>query len=260
MQLQNFAYDLPEKLIAQYPLAKREEARLMVIDRTSATIRHDIFKNIGAYLPARSVIVVNNSKVVQARLHGQKDRTGAKIEVFLLNRLEDGYHYEVLMRPLKRLKNGDRICFAKEGVTAEVTDREARIVRFNRKNLTGFLQQNGHIPLPPYIKREDERIDRTHYQTVYAQKLGSVAAPTAGLHFSKMVLHRLKQQGHDIREVTLHINYGTFKPVEVHDVTKHQMHYETYRVLKPTQRCLEMAHAKGQPIVAVGTTSARVLE
>lgn len=260
MRLQDFAYDLPEELIAQYPLTKREDARLMVVDRTAGTIRHDVFKNIGAHLPARSLIVLNNSKVVQARLHGTKESTGAKIEVFLLKRLPDGYRYEVLMRPLKRLKDGDRIIFDQQNVTAEVVDREARIVRFNRKNLTAFLEQNGHIPLPPYIKRDDERIDRTHYQTVYAQRLGSVAAPTAGLHFSKAVLSRLKRQGHDLREVTLHINYGTFKPVEVQDITRHDMHYESYRVTATVRRALEKAKEKGRPVMAVGTTATRVIE
>lgn len=260
MRLEDFAYELPEELIAQYPLKRREDARLMVVERTTNSIRHDVFKNIGRYLPAKSVIILNNSRVVQARLHGYKESTGARIEIFLLNRLEDGYRYEVLMRPLKRLKNGDRIVFDTRGISAEVVDRDARIVRFNRKNLTEFLSKNGHIPLPPYIKREDERIDRTQYQTVYAQKLGSVAAPTAGLHFSKAMLDRLERAGHDIRAVTLHINYGTFKPVEVDDIRQHQMHFEHYRITKPTLRRLEKAHAQSEPIVAVGTTSARVLE
>lgn len=260
MRLQDFDYELPDELVAQYPLKKREDARLMIVDRNAGEIRHDVFKNIGRHLPAQSLIVLNNSKVVQARLHGTKESTGARIEVFLLKRLPDGYRYEVLMRPLKRLKNGDRIVFSKEKVTAEVVDREARVVRFNRKHLTSFLQKHGHIPLPPYIKRDDERIDRTHYQTVYADKLGSVAAPTAGLHFTRRVLDGLARQGHDLREVTLHINYGTFKPVETEDITRHQMHYEAYRVTKTVYRALHRAHESGKPIVAVGTTGTRVIE
>ncbi|MCA9392628.1 MAG: tRNA preQ1(34) S-adenosylmethionine ribosyltransferase-isomerase QueA [Candidatus Omnitrophica bacterium] len=260
MRLQDFAYELPDELIAQYPLKKREDARLMIVDRDSGEIHHDVFKNIGRHLPARSLLVLNNSKVVQARLYGEKESTGARIEVFLLNRLPDGYSYEVLMRPLKRLKNGDRIVFPKEKIAAEVVDRDARVVRFNRKNLTSFLEKHGHIPLPPYIKRDDRAIDRTHYQTVYADKLGSVAAPTAGLHFSKSVLNRLAGAGHDIREVTLHINYGTFKPVEEDDITRHRMHYESYRVTKTVHRALLKAHESGKPIVAVGTTGTRVIE
>lgn len=260
MRLQDFAYDLPEQLIAQYPLKKRDEARLMVVNRRTHKIHHDIFKNIHSYLPQESLIVLNNSKVVQARLHGEKESTGAKIEVFLLNRLDDGYCYEVLMRPLKRLRNGDRIVFDTPGIVAEVVDREERIVKFNRKNLTQFLERNGHIPLPPYIKRDDERIDRTHYQTVYAQQLGSVAAPTAGLHFSKVVLNRLKRLGHDLREVTLHINYGTFKPVEVDDVQSHQMHFESYRVTPTVHRAILKAKEQSRPVMAVGTTATRVIE
>ncbi len=260
MRLQDFAYELPEDLIAQYPLKKRENARLMIVDRASGEIRHDIFKNIARYLPDKCLIVLNNSKVVQARLLGEKESTGAKIEVFLLKRLADGYSYEVLMRPLKRLKNGDRVLFAKERVAAEVVDRDARIVRFNRKHLTGFLEKHGHIPLPPYIKRDDEGIDRTHYQTVYAQKPGSVAAPTAGLHFNKTILTRLANQGHDLREVTLHINYGTFKPVEEVDITRHEMHYESYRVTQPVWRALKKTRETGKPVMAVGTTATRVIE
>ncbi|MGE0267680.1 MAG: tRNA preQ1(34) S-adenosylmethionine ribosyltransferase-isomerase QueA [Candidatus Omnitrophota bacterium] len=260
MRLSDFSYELPDELIAQYPVQNREEARLLVVDRKTNTVYHDIFKNIDQYLPVPAMIVLNNSKVVHARLLGQKESTGAKVEVFLLNKCHDDYHYEVLMKPMKRLKNGDLIRFGKEKIFAEIIDREKRVVRFNRKNISRYLEKHGHIPLPPYIKRKDEDIDRTHYQTVYAQKLGSVAAPTAGLHFSKSILDRLKKKGHQIKEVTLHINYGTFKPVEASDIKKHKMHSEHYQVTKPVYQSLARAKQTNVPVVAVGTTSARVLE
>lgn len=260
MKLSEFFYELPDDLIAQYPLRKREQAKLLVVDRKTQTIHHDIFKNIENYIPAPAFIVLNNSKVVHVRLLGQKESTGAKVEVFLLNKCRDDYHFEVLMKPMKRLKDGDVIRFGDEKVTAQVVDREQRVVRFNKKNLKRYLEEHGHIPLPPYIKRPDEAIDRTHYQTVYAQKSGSVAAPTAGLHFTKPVLNRLKKKGHDIKEVTLHINYGTFKPVEESDIRKHNMHSEHYHITKPVYQRLLKARQEKKPVMAVGTTSARVIE
>jgi len=260
MKLNDFSFELPDDLVAQYPLPDREQARLLIINRRTKTLHHDLFKNIDQYIPAPSFIVLNNSKVVHARLLGQKESTGAKVEVFLLNKCRDDYHFEVLMKPMKRLKNGDVIHFGKEKITAQVIDRDQRVVRFNRKNLNRYLERNGHIPLPPYIKRTDEAIDRTHYQTVYAQKLGSVAAPTAGLHFTKPLLNRMKKNGHSIEEVTLHINYGTFKPVEENDIKKHKMHSEHYHVNRSVYEGLLNARRDKIPVMAVGTTSARVIE
>lgn len=260
MKLSEFNYELPEDLIAQYPLENREDAKLLVVNRKTQTFHHDIFKNIERYLPSKALIVLNNSKVVHARLLGEKESTGAKVEVFLLNKCRDDYHYEVLMKPMKRLKNGDLIRFGKERIAGEIIDREQRIVRFNRKNISRYLEEYGHIPLPPYIKRKDEDIDRTYYQTVYAQKLGSVVAPTAGLHFSKPLLNRLEKKGHQIKEITLHINYGTFKPVEAIDIKEHKMHTEHYQVTKPVHQSLLKAKKDNIPVMAVGTTSARVIE
>ena len=260
MRLDEFYFDLPDSLIAQYPLQEREEARLLVVDRASRSLTHDIFKNIGEYLSPATQLVMNNSRVVHARLQGTKASTGASIEVFLLNKVTDEFHYEVLMKPMKRLKDGDQIVFPDEQVVAEVVDRERRLVKFNQANLTEFLQAHGHIPLPPYIKRADEELDRRYYQTVYASQQGSVAAPTAGLHFTEKILEQLKSAGHSLSEVTLHINYGTFKPVEVEEISKHQMHSEWYSVQPDVQTEIQQAKSRGQSILAVGTTSTRVLE
>ncbi|MBP9853920.1 MAG: tRNA preQ1(34) S-adenosylmethionine ribosyltransferase-isomerase QueA [Candidatus Omnitrophica bacterium] len=260
MKLNEFSYDLPSELIAQYPLQNREDAKLLIIDRQTQTLRHDIFKNIDQYIPSPTLIILNNSRVVHARLLGEKESTQGKVEVFLLNKCRDDYHYEVLMKPMKRLKNGDVIRFGKEKISAEIVDRDQKIVRFNQKNIDHYLEKNGHIPLPPYIKRSDEAIDRTHYQTVYAQESGSVAAPTAGLHFSQPLLDKLKKAGNQIEEVTLHINYGTFKPVEENDISKHHMHTEQYQVNKSVYQSLVKAKKSEIPVVAVGTTSARVIE
>lgn len=259
MRLQDFDYVAPETLIAQHPLKRRDQARLMVIDRKDGRIRHDVFANLGKYLPAKSLLVLNDTKVVPARLLGRR-LSGGEVEIFLLKRLSDGYSYETLMRPLRRLKVGERIAFNGGSVVAEIRDKESRVVRFNKKDLSADLEKFGHIPLPPYIKRADAAADRRNYQTVYARHRGSVAAPTAGLHFTKAQLAGLKKQGHGVAHVTLHVNYGTFKPVEEEDITRHKMHTEDYSITAATQRVLEKAKAAGRKIVAVGTTSCRVLE
>ena len=257
---EEYYYDLPQDLIAQTPLTQRDKARLMVINRKTKKISHDTFDNVSKYLPPKSVLVLNNSKVVPARLLGQKEKTGAKIEIFLLKRLEDGYSYKVLLRPLKRLKNGDHIIFGSSSVKATVMDWEKRIVRFNQKNILKYLKEIGHIPLPPYIKRQDTPEDHEFYQTVYARYAGSVAAPTAGLHFTKDLLDALKRQGHFLKQILLHINYATFKSVEEEDITQHKMHYEDFSMSSHVFNFLTKARSQGQKVVAVGTTSCRVLE
>ncbi|MCK5081353.1 MAG: S-adenosylmethionine:tRNA ribosyltransferase-isomerase, partial [Candidatus Omnitrophica bacterium] len=168
MKLQDFNYDLPEHLIAQHPLHRRDQARLMVVDRKKKRIVHDRFANVRKYLPERSCMVLNDSKVVPARLLGKRERSGGKVEVFLLKRLSDGYSYQTLLCPLRRLKNEDRLIFNGGTLVAQVKDREKRIVRFNKKNISGDLEKIGHMPLPPYIKRPDRAADRKYYQTVYA--------------------------------------------------------------------------------------------
>ena len=260
MRLKDFYYELPEERIAQYPLRRREHARLLIIDRRQKSISHSTFSKIGQYLPEESQLVLNNSKVIPARLLGQKETTGARIEIFLLRPLGDGNSYGVLMRPLRRLQVGDNIIFNGHGLKATVIDTDKPKVTFNIKDIVKKLDQLGHMPLPPYIKRSDTPQDRKYYQTVYAQKSGSVASPTAGLHFTKRILKSLVTKGHQLSTVTLHINYATFKPVEEEDITKHKMHVEQYSVTQKTYQALQKAKAKGKKIIAVGTTSCRVLE
>ena len=266
MHISNFFYDVPSELIAQEPLKKRAEARLLVVDRRNGKVIHDHFKNIGRYLPPQSVVVINNSKVIPARLLGHKERSGGKVEIFLLRQLEDGYSFETLLRPLKKIRVGDKVRFDKSSVVAEVVDYQKRIVRFsasggsalggNRKDILRKLSRIG----PPYIPRPDTPADRKDYQTVYARTPGSVAAPTAGLHFTKSLLDQLKREGHAVKSVTLHVNFGTFGLVKVENITQHKMHFEDYAVTPATQQAITKAKAAGRKVVAVGTTSCRVLE
>jgi S-adenosylmethionine:tRNA ribosyltransferase-isomerase len=258
MKLQDFHYELPNSLIAQHPAARRDDARLMVIDRATQTIRHDIFRNLKKHLPAKSLLVVNDSKVIPARLLGKKEKTGGEVEVFLLKKIDE-YSYEALLRPLKKIRENDPLVFA-GGVKAMLVDKENRIVRFEKKNIEKYLQKIGHIPLPPYITREDNAQDKREYQTVYARAAGSVASPTAGLHFTKKLLTELKSAGHAMEKLTLHINYGTFKPVEVDDIRQHPMHWEEYSITPQTWARVQKAKGQGRKVVAVGTTSCRVLE
>ncbi|MBI3602609.1 MAG: tRNA preQ1(34) S-adenosylmethionine ribosyltransferase-isomerase QueA [Candidatus Omnitrophica bacterium] len=266
LSLQSYFYKLPESLIAQYPLPKRDQARLMVLDRRRQSIVHDVFAHINRYLPSMTTLVVNNSKVIPARLlarkvetHGTDLPAGRQVEIFLLRALEDGYSFEALLKPLKKIRLGQTLDCG-SGLQAQLVDKEQRIVRFNRKNVLKFLQKTGHIPLPPYIKRQDEASDRRDYQTVYAKQSGSVAAPTAGLHFTRGLMGRLKKEGHRFLELTLHINYGTFKPVECEDIRFHSMHEEIYAIAASVYERILKTKKSRQPICAVGTTSCRVLE
>ena len=258
MDLKEFAYDLPHNLIAQYPLARRDQARLMVINRADKTIRHDYFYNIGRYLPQQSVIVINNSKVIPARLLGRREKTGGQVEVFLLKQVDD-YSFETLLRPLKKIRIDETLDFG-HGIKAALKNFEKRLVRFNRKNILKHLAKIGHMPLPPYIKRADEKRDHKEYQTVYARHAGSVASPTAGLHFTKPLLAKLKRSGHTITPVTLHVNLGTFKPVEVQDIRDHKMHEEEYSLASQVFQTIKNVRKAGRKIVCVGTTSCRVVE
>lgn len=262
LQLSQFDFDLPQGLVAQYPLEKRDQARLMVIDRQKQAISHDIFANMGKYLPPGSCVVLNDSKVIPARLLGRREKTPGKVEVFLLKKLAhgDGRFYETLIRPLNRLKLNEKIQFNGGSLTAELIDIHQRIVRFNRKDVAAQLKKHGHMPLPPYIKRPDEPLDHKYYQTVYARKPGSVASPTAGLHFTPALLNALRKKGHGIETVTLHVNLATFRMVEAEDITEHRMHTEEYALTQKSFQAITEAKAKGSKIVAVGTTSCRVLE
>jgi S-adenosylmethionine:tRNA ribosyltransferase-isomerase len=258
MRLKDFNYDLPQGLIAQHPTQRRDDARLMVIDRARKTITHDIFRNIGKHLPANSLIVVNNSKVVPARLLGKRQKTGGQVEIFLLKKM-DSNRYEALLKPLKKIKVEEPLEFP-GSVIGYLEDKENRIVRFNKRNLEKYLTRIGHIPLPPYINRDDTARDRREYQTVYAKYAGSVASPTAGLHFTNSLLTKIKKAGHAVVPLTLHINYGTFKPVECEDIVSHPMHSEDYSISASGFARVRKARDGGRKIVAVGTTSCRVLE
>ncbi|MBI3617981.1 MAG: tRNA preQ1(34) S-adenosylmethionine ribosyltransferase-isomerase QueA [Candidatus Omnitrophica bacterium] len=262
MKVSEFDFDLPQELIAQYPLEKRDQARLMVIDRQKQAVSHDIFANMEKYLPPGSCVVLNDSKVIPARLLGRREKTPGKVEVFLLKKLAhgDGRFYETLIRPLNRLKLNEKIQFNGGSLTAELIDIHKRIVRFNRKDVAAQLKKHGHMPLPPYIKRPDEPLDHKYYQTVYARKPGAVASPTAGLHFTPALLNALRKKGHGIETVTLHVNLATFRMVETEDITRHQMHTEEYSLTQKSFNAIRQAKTRGSKIAAVGTTSCRVLE
>ena len=270
MKRADLFYDLPPELIAQHPLQNRSHARLLVIDRATKKIQHSRFDELQKFLPAKSFLVVNDSKVIPARLLGTKERSGGKVEIFLLKKLSDEYTYEALLRPLSKIKNGDVVRFENSRLTAMVTDTEKRLVlkdsrptalvKFNFKNITPHINRVGHMPLPPYIKRADEKSDRKYYQTVYAKQAGSVAAPTAGLHFTDAHLKALKKHGHEVLRTTLHVNYATFKEIEEDDVLKHKMHFESYEVAPATCKRIQGLRKSGKKAVAVGTTSCRVIE
>ncbi|MBM3248139.1 MAG: tRNA preQ1(34) S-adenosylmethionine ribosyltransferase-isomerase QueA [Candidatus Omnitrophica bacterium] len=258
MKLSIFDYVLAKERIAQYPLVKRDQARLLIVDRKSKKIYRDKFCNILKYLPSDSLMVLNDTKVIPARLIGRR-QTGGRVEVFLLQALSDGYSYKTLIRPLKRLNLNEKIIFNGGKISARLKDPLEKIVRFNTRNASQILKL-GFIPLPPYIKRQPEAIDKTHYQTVYAKNKGSVASPTAGLHFTKESLSKIKKSGIRIANVTLHVNYATFNAVKEDDIRKHKMHSEEFRVPKKTISEIKNAKTSGRKIIAVGTTSFRVLE
>lgn len=260
MRLIDFDYDLPEDMIAQYPLKKRDSARLMVIDRRKKTIVHDYFYRIAKHLDPQSLLILNDSKVIPARLIGKKENSHRPVEIFLLRQLSDECCFEALLKPLRKIKDHEKIFFRGTRLYATIENRDKMIVRFNQKNVKQYLRRIGHMPLPPYISRLDQPSDQMNYQTVYARHAGSVAAPTAGLHFTKALLNQLKSKGHRFAKVTLHINYGTFQPVQEQDITQHKMHIEEYQMTPGAWNAVEKAREKKQKIIAVGTTSCRVLE
>jgi S-adenosylmethionine:tRNA ribosyltransferase-isomerase len=257
-RLQSYFYHLPVELVAQEPVRRRDRARLMIVDRARGSIGHDTFDHLNDHLPAASRLVVNNSKVIPARLLGHRS-TGGEVEIFLLNPIEGSDSYEVLLRPLKKIREGEVIDFG-NGINAVLENKDKRIVRFNKKNILRHLKEVGHIPLPPYIKRPDAARDREDYQTVYAQIPGSVASPTAGLHFTRDLIEKLGRQGHRFLKLTLHINYATFKPVECDDIRQHPMHSEYYSIGPTVYTSILKAKKDSQKVVAVGTTACRVLE
>lgn len=262
MKTSDFFYNLPEKLIAQTPLEPRDSSRLMVLHKDSDEIEHQHFYDIIDYLEPGDALIVNDSRVIPARIYGQKDDTGAKIE-FLLLRQIDGNRWETLVKPGRKAKIGSRFTFGDGLLKAEVveiTDDGNRIVNLTCQegNIYTTLDQIGQMPLPPYITEKLE--DQERYQTVYSNELGSAAAPTAGLHFTNELLEKIKAKGVNIGYVTLHVGLGTFRPVKVDDVTKHKMHSEHYEIPKETAELIKATKAAGKRVIAVGTTSCRTLE
>ena len=268
MLLSEFDYELPEELIAQFPSEKRENSRMLVLDKTDESIQHKHFYDIVELLDENCVLILNNTKVIPARLFGVKEETGAHIEVFLLKQL-DGHNWEVLIKPSKRVKSGTKIKISGDlavEVLEPLEDDGKWLVRLEYEgNIFEVLHRVGNIPLPPYIERkmtsdELKKLDFERYQTVYAVKEGSVAAPTAGLHFTEEILARLAKKGVEIGYVTLNVGLGTFRPVKCENVLEHKMDSETFEIPQETAELINRAKAQGKTLVAVGTTTVRTLE
>ena len=263
-KLGDFDYPLPKKYIAQYPSNKRDQAKLMVVNKKTKTIEHKKFNNIGNYLRKNDLLILNNTKVFPARLFATKDRTDAKVEVFLLRELAKNL-WEVMVRPARKVRIGNKLVFTSK-LMCDVIDNTVsggRVVRFeseNQSELHDIIDRIGTSPLPPYITREPEPSDKKRYQTVYATERGAVAAPTAGLHFTNGLINRLEKKGVKIEYITLHIGLGTFRPVQVEDLNRHQMDSEYFEVSPKTAMAINEARKKRRKIVAVGTSTIRALE
>ncbi|MDN7343242.1 tRNA preQ1(34) S-adenosylmethionine ribosyltransferase-isomerase QueA [Listeria monocytogenes] len=261
MKVEDFDFDLPEELIAQTPLLDRTSSRLMVLDKESGDIKDQHFTDIISYLNEGDALVLNDTRVLPARLHGIKDETGAHIEVLLLKQKE-GNSWETLVKPAKRIRKGATITFGDGALKAtclEELEHGGRILEFSYEGIFyEVLEQLGEMPLPPYIK--EQLADQDRYQTVYAKENGSAAAPTAGLHFTEDLLEQISAKGVEIIFVTLHVGLGTFRPVDVEDTTNHKMHSEFYRLTEESAERINKIKAQGGKVVAVGTTSIRTLE
>lgn len=269
MKLSQFKFHFNENLLATHPAAHRDESRLMVVHRKSGKIEHKIFKDIINYFDDGDVMVLNNTKVFPARLYGNKEKTGARIEVFLLRELNaESKLWDVLVDPARKIRIGNKLYFGENDMlVAEVIDNttsRGRTLRFlfegTSQDFRNIIEILGNTPLPKYIKRKAEPADKDRYQTVYAKHEGAVAAPTAGLHFSRELMKRLELKGLQMAEVTLHIGLGTFRPVEVEDLTKHKMDSEQYAIQKEACEIVNKAKANKKRICAVGTTSMRAIE
>lgn len=269
MKLSNFNFDLPMDLLAEYPNEHRDEARLMVVNRKEGTIEHKLFKDLINYFDEGDVMVLNNTKVFPARMFGNKEKTGARIEVFLLRELnEEQRLWDVLVDPARKIRIGNKLYFGEdESLVAEVIDNttsRGRTLRFlydgSYMDFRNKLYELGQTPLPKYIKRDVEPEDKERYQTIYAKHEGAVAAPTAGLHFSKHLLKRLEIKGVDFAELTLHVGLGTFNPVEVEDLSKHKMDSEELTIDQNATKIINGAKQKKKRVCAVGTTVMRGLE
>ncbi len=269
MKLSHFNFKLPEELLAEHPSDIRDESRLMVLDRKNQTIEHKLFKDIIDYFEEDDVMILNNTKVFPARLYGNKEKTGARIEVFLLRELnEDQRLWDVLVDPARKIRIGNKLYFGDDDtLVAEVIDNttsRGRTLRFlydgSYREFRRKLTELGETPLPKYIKRDVEPEDEERYQTIFAKKEGAVAAPTAGLHFSKHLLKRLEIKGVHLPEVTLHVGLGTFNPVEVEDLSKHKMDSEEIEILQNAADVINTGIANKKRVCAVGTTSMRTIE
>lgn len=261
MKTSDFKFHLPEELIAQYPLKDRTSSKLLVMDKETGELEHHVFRDIVDYLNEGDCLVLNNTKVLPARLIGMKENTGGKVEFLLLNKLEE-HQWEVMVKPGKKAKPGARIEFGGGLLKAEVIEvleGGNRKVRFEYEGIfENVLDELGQMPLPPYITAELE--DRDRYQTVYAKHQGSAAAPTAGLHFTEELLAKIKEKGVDIAYVTLHVGLGTFRPVKVDNVLEHDMHSEYYFIEQEEADKINRAKETGHRVISVGTTSTRTLE
>ena len=268
MKLSEFKFDLPSGLIALYPAENRDESRLMVVHRDSGEIEHKEFKDVLDYFDEGDVLVTNDTKVFPARLYGNKEKTGANIEVFLLRELNRDMHlWDVLVDPARKIRVGNKLYFGEGELVAEVIDNttsRGRTIRFlydgEDDDFYKTIDALGETPLPKHINRPVEPEDRERFQTIYAENVGAVAAPTAGLHFTRQLLKRFEIKGVQITPITLHIGLGTFRPVDVEDLTKHKMDSENYAVTDATADIVNDAHEKKRRVCAVGTTSMRALE
>ena len=269
MKLSHFNFDLPKELLAEFPAENRDEARLMVIDRKKQTIEHRMFKDVIDYFDDGDVMILNNTKVFPARLYGNKEKTGARIEVFLLRELNAEQRlWDVLVDPARKIRIGNKLYFGDDdSLVAEVIDNttsRGRTLRFlydgSYEEFRNKLTELGETPIPKYINREVTPEDAERYQTIYAKEEGAVAAPTAGLHFSKHLLKRLEIKGVNFAEVTLHVGLGTFNPVEVEDLSKHKMDSEELKITQEACDVVNEAKGKRKRVCAVGTTSMRAIE
>lgn len=267
LRLSDFDYRLPKELIAQYPCSRREDSRLLVLERTRKRITHRNFRDVVDYFTPGDCLVLNDTKVIWARIIGRREKAGPKSgggkqEIFLLENLAKDT-YQVLAKPAKKLTVGSKILFDDGRFFASVRKDfgMSKIVKFSgNTNAHNFWQRLGQVPLPPYIKRKPEDLDRKRYQTVYAKCLGATAAPTAGLHFTKELLGAIQKKRVNIAYLTLHVNYGTFAPVKCEDISRHKMYKEYFILPRRTEDIINKTHAQGKKVFAVGTTSVRVLE
>ena len=261
MDLKDFNYDLPEELIAQDPLEDRSSSRLMVLHKDTGRIEHKIFRDIIDYLNPGDCLVINDTKVIPARLMGIKEDTGAAIEVLLLKRNADDV-WECLVKPGKKARTGARIIFGEGLLVGEIVDvieDGNRMIKFHYEGIfEEILDKLGQMPLPPYITHKLQ--DKNRYQTVYAKNEGSAAAPTAGVHFTKELLEKIKEKGVNVVSITLHVGLGTFRPVKVDKIEEHHMHTETFNISKEAADTINRTRAAGGRVIAVGTTSCRTLE